>query len=42
MDDKANLIKYFCEDCGLSFWADPGDEPRFCPFCERALFKPAK
>lgn len=37
MSELDQLVKYVCDDCGLAFWAKPEDEPRFCPFCERAI-----
>ncbi|WP_279327885.1 hypothetical protein [Desulfallas sp. Bu1-1] len=37
MSELDQLAKYVCDDCGLAFWAKPEDEPRFCPFCERAI-----
>lgn len=35
--DTNKLTKIVCKDCGLAFWVKIEDEPRFCPFCERAI-----
>lgn len=38
MSQGENLVKYTCKDCGLEFWVkDDEFEPRFCPFCEKAI-----
>lgn len=37
MCENVALVKIHCEACGLDFWVKPGDDPRFCPFCERSV-----
>jgi len=38
--EMEKLIKYVCKSCGLAFWANPKDEPRFCPYCEMSKIIP--
>lgn len=30
---EKDLKKITCPVCGMVFWVEDGEEPRYCPFC---------
>lgn len=33
MDQGLEKIACPIRDCGMVFWVEKGEEPRYCPFC---------
>lgn len=39
MSELDQVVKFTCAACKLCFWANPEDEPRFCPYCEHSILE---